>query len=62
VFTNVIPHREENALSFVVTRTVGVRLSKITGNDWAIDGAHDVREADVLGGASQHIATADTTF
>ena len=62
MFTDVIPNGEKDTLSFVVTRAVGMRLTKVSRHDRTIDGADNVRQADLLGGMGQDIAASHPTF
>ena len=38
VFANRVPNRKQDALAFVVTRTIAVRLAEVAERDWSIDG------------------------
>ena len=48
LFANRRPHRQQNALPFVVACPVGVRLAEVTEGDWAIHGGEDGCQRDVL--------------
>jgi hypothetical protein len=39
-----------------------VGLAKIAGRDGAIDRGHNLGQGDRLGGAREHVSTADSTF
>lgn len=62
VVTGHRPHAEQHALALVVACPVGVGFAKIADGDWAIDGADDVGEANVLGRSGQNVPATDTTF
>ena len=62
VFADVVPHGKQDALAFVVAGTVGVRLTEISGDDWAVNCADDVGQTDFLRSASQDVTAADAAL
>ncbi len=59
---DVVPHLKQDALALMLTRTVLVWSTEVACGDGAIDGAHDLRERDLDGGARQHVATTDAAL
>ncbi len=51
------PHREEDALAFVVTGAVLVGFAEISQRDRTIDGRHDLTEGDLVRSAGEGVAT-----
>jgi hypothetical protein len=59
---DVGPYGQEDALAFVVARSVAVGLTEVAGHDRTVDGRHDLGEGDVLGVAGEHVATPHATL
>ena len=49
--TGLVPHGEQDALTFVVTRTVGVRFAEVAEGDRAVDGGEDLADSRISSGA-----------
>ena len=62
VFAGCFPDRKQHALAFVVARTVLVRLAEVAEGDRSVDCAQNLADANLLSGAGEHIATADTAL
>jgi hypothetical protein len=62
VVSHVGPNGEQDTLAFVVTGTIFVRFTKITGDDRPIDGSNDFGQGDVTGGTRKYVTTSDTAL
>jgi hypothetical protein len=59
---DVSPDAKQDALALMVTGTVFMRLSKVTGHNRAVYGRDDLGQGDLLRGASEDIAPTDSSF
>jgi hypothetical protein len=57
-----IPNSEQDALSFMVARTILMGLAKITKGDGAIDGRYNVGETNVAWSFGQHVTAANSAL
>ena len=48
VFAGGVPYGQEDALTFVVARSVLVRLAEVAQGDGSVDGRDDLREVDLF--------------
>ena len=62
MFAGCLPDGEQDALAFVIARTVLVRLAEVAQRDGAINSAEDFADANLCGRTGQHVATADATL
>ena len=62
VFTGLFPDRQQDALTLVITRSVGMRLAEVAQSDRTVDGRDDLRESDLVRRTSQGVPAPDTTF
>lgn len=62
VGADVGPHPEEDALTFVVTGPIAVRLAKVTGHNGPVHGGDNFGQGDVVGVAGQDVPTANTSL
>jgi hypothetical protein len=62
VFTRDIPDRQQNAMSFMITRPVLMRLAKVSKRDWAIGCSNDFGKQNLFWGTGQNVATTNASF
>ena len=62
VCTSLVPDREQDALTLVVTRTVLVWSPEVADGDWTINGRNNIGQHDVLGFAGENVTAANTSF
>jgi hypothetical protein len=57
-----LPHGEQHALSFMVTRAVLMRCAEIAEGDRAVDRRHNFRQPDLLRRSSEYVTPTDTAL
>lgn len=62
VITGLIPDGQQDALSLVVTRTIGVGFTEVSESDGAVDGRHDVGQTDLGRRSGEGVATTDPSL
>jgi len=62
VFTDVGPHRQQDALPLVIAGTVLVRDPKVTGDNRSVDRRHNFGQSEGFGGTIQDVATTHTAL
>ena len=62
VLAGLVPDREQHALALVVAGAVLVGLAEVAERDRAVDGRHDLRQADLGRVAGEHVAAADAAL
>lgn len=62
VLSDLGPHRQQHTLSLVVTGTVLVGSTEVSGHDGSVDGADYLAERYLVGRASEDVASPDPAF
>jgi hypothetical protein len=66
VFTHVVaylsPDTKQDALTLVVTGPIAVRLTKVAGDNWTINGGHYFGQCDAGSISGQYVASTDTSL
>ncbi len=62
VISHISPDAEQNTLTLMVTRSILMRLTEVSGGDRSIHGSDDLRQRYGLCGSSEHIAAPNASF